>query len=88
MSFTEKAEACGLKPATKVLSYQVTTAGEVRAEVGEALKVEAEESLHYFERLRLADGEPVILERRFVVGRFCPEVCSCHRAASSRGPAN
>jgi GntR family transcriptional regulator len=74
VSFTEKAEVCGLKPTTKVLSYQMTTAGEVRAEVGEALKVEAEEALHYFERLRLADEEPVILERRFVVARFCPRL--------------
>ncbi|MGV3754774.1 MAG: GntR family transcriptional regulator [Verrucomicrobiota bacterium] len=74
VSFTEKAEACGLRPTTKVLSYQMTIAGEVRPEVGEALKVEAEEALHYFERLRLADEEPVILERRFVVARFCPRL--------------
>lgn len=82
VSFTEKAEACGLRPTTKVLNYLVTTAGEVRPEVGEALKIEAEEALHYFERLRLADEEPVILERRFVVARFCPRLAKAQLKGS------
>jgi GntR family transcriptional regulator len=74
VSFTEKAEASGLHPSTKVLSYQLVKAGEVRPEVVDGLKMGENESLHYFERLRLADEEPVILERRFVVARLCPRL--------------
>ncbi len=74
VSFTEKAEACGLRPTTKVLNYQTITAVKVRPEVSEALKIEPAEYLHYCERLRLADEEPVILERRFIVARFCPRL--------------
>ena len=31
-------------------------------------------ALYYIERLRLADGLPVILEKRYVVAEYCPDL--------------
>ncbi len=36
------------------------------------LQVGAAATLYYIERLRLADGLPVILEKRYVVAEYCP----------------
>jgi GntR family transcriptional regulator len=44
-------------------------------------KLGEDEDLFFIERLRLADGVPVILERRYIVARFCPTL----READVRG---
>lgn len=72
VSFTRKAEAAGKKPMTRVLSFSATTAADATAEVRDALRLSVEDPLVYFERLRLADGIPFILERRHVSARLCP----------------
>ena len=72
VSFTKKAALSGKKPVTRVLKFCETTAAEAGPSVTEALKVSADAALYYFERLRLANGEPVILERRFLVASQCP----------------
>ena len=38
------------------------------------LQVEPAATLYYIERLRLADGLPVILEKRYVVAQYCPDL--------------
>ena len=71
VSFTEKAKAAGKKPATQVIALQKLSATHAPAEVTQALKAPPAEPLLYLERIRLADEQPVIYERRHVVARFC-----------------
>jgi GntR family transcriptional regulator len=70
VSFTEKAKAAGKEPGTRVIDLQKLTAASAPAAVAQALKVPPDEPLLYLERVRLADGKPVIYERRHVVARF------------------
>lgn len=71
VSFTEKARAAGKKPSTQVIALQKLTAADTPAAVAQALNVPPTEPLLYLERVRLADDEPVIYERRHIVARFC-----------------
>jgi len=72
VSFTGKAAAAGKRPSTRVLSFDLLAASTVSPRIAEALRVSGGDRLYTVERLRLADGVPVILERRFVVERLCP----------------
>ncbi|HTP86079.1 MAG TPA: GntR family transcriptional regulator [Bryobacteraceae bacterium] len=72
VSFTEEAIAAGKVPETRVLHFETTPACEAGEDVVELMRVTAETPLIYVERLRLADGLPVILERRHVVAEYCP----------------
>ena len=74
VSFTDKARAAGKEPSTRVLNFETVRAGEVDKRILDRLGVEEEEKLFYVERLRLMDNMPVILERRHVVARFCPDL--------------
>ena len=71
VSFTEKARAAGKKPTTQLIALQKLSALDAPA-AARGLQVPPGEPLLYLERLRLADGQPVIYERRHVVARFCP----------------
>ncbi|OYW75854.1 MAG: hypothetical protein B7Z37_11405 [Verrucomicrobia bacterium 12-59-8] len=71
VSFTEKAKAAGKKPETQVIEWQKLSASYAPAAATQALKAELNDPLLYLERLRLADGQPVIYERRHVMARFC-----------------
>jgi GntR family transcriptional regulator len=72
VSFTGKAAAAGKKPSTRVLAFNTVPASSVSARIAGALRVSGGDRLYTVERLRLADGVPVILERRFVVESLCP----------------
>jgi GntR family transcriptional regulator len=72
MSFTRRATLAGKQPETRVLRFHSLNGREVDEPVRRALRLEDTDSLYYCERLRLADKEPVILERRHLVGRLCP----------------
>lgn len=72
VSFTERALAAGRKPATRVLRFACVKASEAAGGIEGALEVRPHEMLFYMERLRLADAQPLILERRHVVARHCP----------------
>lgn len=87
VSFTEKASAAGKRPETKVLTFQkCDTAGLAErlaaaklanieaAAVTQRLGLEPADTAWWLERLRLADGAPVILERRAIVARHCPSL--------------
>ena len=71
VSFTEKAKAAGKKPGTQVIALQKLSAADAPAAVAQTLRASPDEPLLFLERLRLADGQPVIYERRHVVARFC-----------------
>ena len=72
VSFTDKALAAGKNPSTEVLQFESLAARDVLDEVPAILQVGPTEPLYYIERLRLADGMPVILEKRYVVASHCP----------------
>jgi len=74
VSFTEEALAAGKKPETRVLLFERVAAHSVSEDVAKALQVSGEDSLWYMERLRLADGLPVILEHRHIVEAYCPRL--------------
>jgi GntR family transcriptional regulator len=60
MSFTEEMQDRGLDPQTKVIASRPESAGEV---VAAALQIEPGSPTLYVERLRAADGEPLLLEQ-------------------------
>lgn len=72
VSFTHKAALSGRRPATRVLDFRRLEAGDAPPGVRGELSAGPEEALIYVERLRLVDGEPVILERRHLVASRCP----------------
>jgi GntR family transcriptional regulator len=72
MSFTRKATLAGKRPETRVLRFQSMKGREVNEFIRRTLRLADTDPVYYCERLRLADKEPVILERRHLAGRFCP----------------
>jgi GntR family transcriptional regulator len=72
VSFTEKARAAGKTPATQTLRFETHDSSTVPGTYRLALGLSDNETVHYIERLRLADDLPVILERRYLRARFCP----------------
>ena len=71
VSFTDKAKAAGKEPGTQVVTFQKITASPA---IARALQITPEEPVFLIERVRLADGQPVIFERRHVVARHCPGI--------------
>ncbi|NOZ21663.1 MAG: GntR family transcriptional regulator [Planctomycetes bacterium] len=74
VSFTDYAWAEGMTPSTKVLGFEVMSGWQAPENVQKRMKLVANEPVYWIERLRLADGAPMILERRYVAARFCPNV--------------
>jgi GntR family transcriptional regulator len=74
VSFTEKALAAGKTPSTQLLALRSLAAVDAPEGVRAALHLANGDTLHDVERLRLADGIPVIYERRYIVARFCPQL--------------
>ena len=71
VSFTDKARAAGKRPGTKLLEYRRLPAAEAPPAVSVSLKAGPKEPLIYMERIRMAEDQPVIYERRYVVARLC-----------------
>lgn len=71
VSFTDEAIAAGKRPETRVLRFERLDASEASEDVAQALHVSGADPLWHLERLRLADGLPVILERRHIVAAYC-----------------
>ena len=82
VSFTDKAIAAGKQPSTQVLQFACVPVKDVLDEVPEILEAGPEEMLFYMERLRLADARAVILERRYVVAKHCPDLTEADAAGS------
>jgi GntR family transcriptional regulator len=82
VSFTEKAIAAGKQPTTQVLRLEATLARDADIDVSERLRVRPDEVVYAIERLRLADGVPLILEHRWVVTKFCPDLSQADLAGS------
>jgi GntR family transcriptional regulator len=82
VSFTEKARAAGKKPSTELLTFGKLTAAETAKQVQLALQVAPGDLLWEIDRIRLADGVPVILEHRYIVHKLCPKLTRTHAAGS------
>ena len=74
VSFTDKARVAGMTPSTKVLTLDTVTAAKATKEVRAQLGTADDEALYWIERLRLADGRPMILERRYLIAKYCPKL--------------
>lgn len=68
-SFTADMQARGMRPGTVELSRREIPAD---AELGRLLGVGLDEPVHVLERLRLADDEPIAVERSHLVARRTP----------------
>jgi GntR family transcriptional regulator len=82
VSFTDKARAAGRKPSTRVLAFEERAAGDSETEAIAALHLHLGDPVYCLERLRLADGGPVILERRHIAAALCPGLRKSDTAGS------
>ena len=71
ISFTEDMRRRGMEPGTALVSSGLVEASE---DIARMLQVEPGESLACLERLRLADNEPISLEKSYLVHRYCPGI--------------
>jgi GntR family transcriptional regulator len=60
LTFTEEMQRRGMDPQTRLIAAGEGTAGEA---VGAALQIEVDAPIVFIERLRLADGAPLLLEQ-------------------------
>lgn len=74
VGFTENVKHAGKTPSTRVLKLEQLPASEVEPEVRSILGIGDDEVLYKIERLRLADDIPMILENRYLVARYCPDL--------------
>jgi len=86
-SFTEHARALGLDPETRILAFEKQAAGKIPHAIRESLGMPVDDphGVYYFERLRLADQEPVILEQRWLAAEFVPGLKKSDLAGSLYG---
>jgi GntR family transcriptional regulator len=69
-------------PETKVLCFSKKRSRELPALLRASLRLDARAGVSYFERLRFANGEPVILEHRWVRSDLVPGL-SANKLAGS-----
>ena len=74
VSFTEKATAVGKIPSTRVLEFKRMQGTEIPVDAREHLDTRDSEEVFFISRSRLADNVPVILEKRYVPSRLCPDL--------------
>ena len=67
-STTNILEAAGMKVGTKVLSFSLDRPS---GRIAEQLDIAETDRVFHFERLRLADGKPVVLEKIWVPQKIC-----------------
>ena len=70
-SFTEDMQRRGMRPDSRVLSFNVVTAG---AKLGQKLRLSPADEVFAVERLRLADDEPMAFEFLHVPRVLAPEL--------------
>ena len=71
-SFTDSALSVGMVPETKVLSFSKKRSRDLSDLIRSSLQLDGRAGVIYFERLRFANGEPVILEHRWVRSDLVP----------------
>jgi GntR family transcriptional regulator len=71
INFTQDMCNRGFEPGTRVLFTALTPAP---LDIAEKLQIEPGEEMACLERLRLADGEPMSIEKSHLIHRYCPGV--------------
>ena len=71
-SFTDSALSFGMVPETKVLCFLKKRSRELSAYLRTSLQLDGRAGVCYFERLRFANCEPMILEHRWVRSDLVP----------------
>ncbi|MBL8892398.1 MAG: GntR family transcriptional regulator [Planctomycetaceae bacterium] len=74
VSFTEKARAAGKVPTTRVLRFRKLLAESLPISLHSVLRVEPSDEVWELDRVRCADGTPMILEHRYIVRSRCPDL--------------
>jgi GntR family transcriptional regulator len=74
VSFTAAASSAGTAPTTKVLSFRIHSASGAPKDVDSTLGLGRMDMITAMERLRLADGQPLILERRWLPSLLVPGI--------------
>lgn len=62
-SFTDEMKKLGKEPSSQVIKFEIQTCNQ---DIAKKLKLEGEELVYKFTRIRLADGEKMILETTYV----------------------
>jgi GntR family transcriptional regulator len=70
-STTNILETAGKKVGTKVLSFSIERPSE---RIAEKLDIDMSTRVAHFERVRLADGEPLVVEQIWVPETICPDL--------------
>lgn len=70
-SFTEEMKKLGKKPSSKVIKFEIFT---VNNEIAKKMKLEKEDLVYKFTRLRLADDEPMMIETTYVPYNLFPGI--------------
>lgn len=73
-SFTGHVEALGLTASTKVLTFKTVKGSKLPTLVTTELQASPDADYFFIERLRIADEEPVILERRWLAAASFPSL--------------
>jgi GntR family transcriptional regulator len=72
VSFTAEAKAAGKVPETQVLQFETLSAADAGEDVAQALRIGGEAQVVRMQRRRCADGQPLIIEWRWVVAELVP----------------
>lgn len=70
-SFTEEMKKLGKEPSSRVLKFEIFT---VNNDIAKKMKLEKEDLVYKFTRLRLADGVPMMFETTFVPYNLFPGI--------------
>lgn len=72
-SLTEDIERLGKKAGSKLIEYKVISGRDV-PDVAKIMDVKEDEKLHYFIRVRTADGEPIAISYTYLATKIVPYV--------------
>lgn len=72
-SFTQDMKALGLEPGSRLMEYRVVRAAE-NPELQKKMRLDSEDMLHYFVRLRTGDGLPIAINYTYIPCRVLPSI--------------
>jgi GntR family transcriptional regulator len=71
ISFTKMAHDLGQTPSAQILEFKKITGKDIEQATLKSLKIDETDEVYFLKRLRLLDGVPSLLDRRYIVARFC-----------------
>jgi DNA-binding GntR family transcriptional regulator len=61
----------GKTPSAQIIEFKKMAGKDIEQTYLESLKIDGTDEVYFLERLRLLDGVPSLLDRRYIVARFC-----------------